>query len=208
MLYDYEPAGLCGLATKSLPLKVGFALVMIRKWCISSAFFAVLAGAVALTGCGVTIDKDQDYPDYESRDSARERREALTGGDETVFGELSLGGETKGRRQGESFSTVNYYLWRATLETLDLGPLESADPFGGVIITDWFSLAEEPGSQYRVTAYILGRELRTDNIKVALYVKKTNQGQIVTRRGSPTAESKLEDVILAKARDIRASQFR
>ena len=79
---------------------------------------------------------------------------------------------------------------------------------GGVIITDWFSLAEEPGSQYRVTAYILGRELRTDNIKVALYVKKSNQGRIVTRRGSPTAESKLEDVILAKARDIRSSQFR
>ena len=174
----------------------------------SSVLFAVLFGALAMTACGVTTDKEQDFPEYGSDRWHRERTDALKGGDETIFGELSLGGDAKGRRQGESFSTVNYYLWRATLETLDLGPLESADPFGGVIITDWFSLAEEPGSQYRVTAYILGRELRTDNIKVALYVKKSNQGRIVTRRGSPTAESKLEDVILAKARDIRSSQFR
>lgn len=181
---------------------------MIRKWKISSAFFAVLAGAVVLAGCSVTTDKEQDYPEYGSDKSARERTSKLEGGNETIFGELSLGGDTKKRSQGESFSTVNYYLWRATLETLDLGPLESADPFGGVVITDWFSLAEEPGSQYRVTAYILGRELRTDNIKVALYVKKKNQGQLVTRRGSPTAETKLEDVILAKARDIRAGQFK
>jgi len=181
---------------------------MIRKCKFSLAFFIILTGALALTGCGVIIDKEQDFPEYGSDKSAREAKGRLTGGDETVFGELSLGGDSKGRRQGESFSTVNYYLWRATLQILDLGPLESADPFGGVIITDWFTLEEEPGSQYRVTAYILGRELRTDNIKVALYVKKSSQGKTVTRRGSPTAEFKLENVILAKARDIRASQFR
>jgi len=181
---------------------------MIRKWKISSAFLVVLASAVALTGCGTTIDKEQDYPEYGSDKSARERTDKLSGGNDTVFGELSLGGDSKKRGQGESFSTVNYYLWRAALETLDLGPLESADPFGGVIITDWFSLAEEPGSQYRVTAYILGRELRTDNIKIALYLKKNDKGQIVTRRGSSTAETKLEDVILAKARDIRAGQYK
>ncbi len=173
----------------------------------SLAFFAIMAGAVVLAGCGIGIDKEQDYPQYGSDKSSREAKDKLTGGDETIFGELALGGSAKKRDQGESFSTVNYYLWRATLETLDLGPWESADPFGGIIITDWFSLAEEPGSQYRVTAYILGRELRTDNIKIALYVKKKSKGQIVTQRGSSTAETKLEDVILAKARDIRAGQF-
>jgi hypothetical protein len=165
---------------------------------------------VLLAGCTVGVDKDQDFPETESRDAYRERLENLEGGKERVFGDLSIGGDDAKKRgaAGESFSTVNYYLWRATLETLDLGPLESADPFGGVIITDWFSLEEEPGSQYRVTAYILGRELRTDNIKVALYVKSRDQGQILTKRGSKTAETKLENVILAKARDIRASQFR
>ncbi|MDH3242456.1 MAG: DUF3576 domain-containing protein [Alphaproteobacteria bacterium] len=174
----------------------------ISKFCLACA-------VVLLAGCAVGVDKEQDFPEFESRDAYRERIEGLEGGKEKVFGDLSLGGEDKKRgAAGDSFSTVNYYLWRATLETLDLGPLESADPFGGVIITDWFSLEEEPGSQYRVTAYILGRELRTDNIKVALYVKNRSQGQTSARRGSKTAETKLENAILAKARDIRANQFR
>jgi hypothetical protein len=86
--------------------------------------------------------------------------------------------------------------------------LESADPFGGVVITDWFTLDDEPGSQYRVTAYILGRELRTDNIKVALYIKTRDGGRLVTRKASPIAETKIEDVIIAKARDIRSTQFK
>jgi len=188
--------------------KIVVVLVMIRKWKFSLVLIASLVSAVALSGCGMVIDKDQQYPEFGDDKAARERVNKLTGGNETIFGELSLGGDSKKQGQEQNFSTVNYYLWRATLETLDLGPLDSADPFGGIIMTDWFSLAEEPGSQYRVTAYILGRELRTDNIKVALYLKKKDRGQIVTRRGSSTAETKLEDVILAKARDIRAGQFK
>jgi len=31
---------------------------------------------------------------------------------------------------------VNAYLWRATLDTLAFMPLASADPYGGVVITD------------------------------------------------------------------------
>ncbi|MDH3580355.1 MAG: DUF3576 domain-containing protein, partial [Hyphomicrobiales bacterium] len=113
-------------------------LGFIRRLCMVCVF-------ALLAGCAVDIDKEQDFPEFESRDSYRERLENLEGGKERVFGDLSLGGDEKKRRgAGESFSTVNYYLWRATLETLDLGPLESADPFGGVIITDWFSLEEEP----------------------------------------------------------------
>ncbi|MDX1485956.1 MAG: DUF3576 domain-containing protein [Alphaproteobacteria bacterium] len=180
---------------------------MIPKRISTLALLAAVIATLALTGCTITPDKDTEYPEYDAKDSYRERWAKLEGGDETLFGELSLGGETQRRPDGAGLSNVNYYLWRATLETLDLGPLESADPFGGVIITDWFSLENEPGSQYRVTAYILGRELRTDNIKVALYTKKLDGGRVITRRGSPTAETKLEDVILAKARDIRASQF-
>ena len=166
-------------------------------------------GLVALTGCGITIDKEQDFPEYESRESARERIEALEGGKETLFGELAIGGETTKRGAGaETSATVNFYLWRATLETLSLGPLRNADPFGGIIDTEWFTLQNEPGSQYKVTAYILGRELRTDNIKVALYIRTSDRGRVVQRKASPIAEAKLEDVILAKARDIRASQYK
>lgn len=183
---------------------------MTRRRSIRGAILAALIAVGPLAACAVPADREQDYPnpEYESRTSHRERIEALKGGDETLFGELSLGGETETRGEPGGFSTVNYFLWRATLETLSVGPLESADPFGGVVITDWFTLDEAPGSRYRVTAYILGRELRTDNVKVALYVKRRDVNGEVTERGSPTAETKLEDVILAKARDIRATHYR
>ena len=178
------------------------------KLTVPKTLMVALAGIMVQGGCSIAIDKEQDFPEYESRESARERTEGLKGGGETVFGELSLGGDDKKRGEGEGFSTVNYYLWRATLETLTLGPLASADPFGGVIITEWFTLDDEPGSQYRVTAYILGRELRTDNIKVALYIKTRDRGRLVTRKASEVAATKLEDVILAKARDIRSTRFK
>ena len=179
------------------------------KLTVPKMLMVALTGVIALGGCSVPISKDQDYPEYDGdKDTNRERIEALEGGKATLFGEFSLGGDDKKRGEGEGFSTVNYYLWRATLETLSLGPLESADPFGGVVITDWFTLENDPGSQYRVTAYILGRELRTDNIKVALYIKTRDRGRLVTRKASSIASTKLEDVILAKARDIRSTQFK
>ena len=49
---------------------------------------------------------------------------------------------------------VNAYLWRAALETLDFLPLTQADPFGGVIITDWYS-PERPDERFKLNVYIL-----------------------------------------------------
>lgn len=190
-------------------MKVGFALTMIRKCRFSLACFIVLAGALALTGCGVTVDKEQDFPTYGSDKYSREAKGRLTGGDETVFGELSLGGDSKGRRQGESFSTVNYYLWRATLETLDLGPLESADPFGGVIITDWYAPPETPDHRFKANIYILDRRLRSDGVRVALFhQRRDSSGQWVDAQVHDQTATKLEDAILTRARQLRVGAVR
>ena len=51
---------------------------------------------------------------------------------------------------------VNAYLWRGALDTLSFMPLASADPFGGVIITDWYTPASSSGERFKATAYILG----------------------------------------------------
>jgi hypothetical protein len=40
---------------------------------------------------------------------------------------------------GQRTLGVNSYLWHAALDTLAFMPLASEDPFGGVIITDWYS---------------------------------------------------------------------
>lgn len=64
--------------------------------------------------------------------------------------------------------TVNAYLWRAALDTVAFMPLASADPFGGVILTDWYS---QPGSGERtkLNVLVLDRSLRADGIKVKVF---------------------------------------
>src|SRR5580704_11818711 len=64
---------------------------------------------------------------------------------------------------------VNAFLWRGALDTLSFMPLSSADPFGGVIITDWYAPADTNGERFKATAYILGRELRSDGIRVSVF---------------------------------------
>ena len=152
------------------------------------------------------VEAQQDYPEVGSDKKYRRNLEKLDGGGETIFGDLSVGGP-KAKEEGGN-AAVNVFLWRAALETLALGPLESADPFGGIIITDWFNLEEQPGAEYRVTAYILGRSLRTDNIKVAMYVRAAENGKTLTKRAAQAAERRLENLILTKARTIRATQYR
>lgn len=166
----------------------------------------VLAFAVSAVVAGCTVSElEQDYPEAPTN-SGRERMERLESGGETIFGELVLGGPER-PAEGGNGTNVNFYLWRAALETLSIGPLDSADPFGGVIITDWFTLEEDPGHQYRATAYIMGRELRTDNLRVALYLRPVGQ-DTAARRATEEAETRMENVILAKARDIRSGQAR
>src|ERR1700722_17981897 len=74
---------------------------------------------------------------------------------------------------------VNSYLWHATLDTLAFMPLASADPFGGVIITDWYSAPSNSGERMKVTIYILDRRLRADGLKVAVFRQtRSNEGWI------------------------------
>ena len=70
---------------------------------------------------------------------------------------------------------VNSFLWHASLDTLAFMPLASADPFGGVIITDWYSAPDDQNERMKVTVYILDRRLRADGIKIAVF-RQTKAG--------------------------------
>jgi hypothetical protein len=102
---------------------------------------------------------------------------------------------------------VNSYLWHATLDTLSFIPLASADPFGGVVITEWYSAPQVPNERMKVTVYILDRNLRADGLKVAVFrqVKGADGWADATVAGDTAV--KLEDAILTRARELRlASQ--
>jgi len=99
---------------------------------------------------------------------------------------------------------VNSYLWRATLDTVSFMPLASADPFGGVIITDWYSPAESPTERFKMNVFILGRELRADGVRATVFRQKRDpSGQWVDAAVEPQTGIDLENAILTRARQLR-----
>ena len=99
---------------------------------------------------------------------------------------------------------VNAYLWRATLDTLAFMPLVSADPFGGVIITDWYIPPATPNERFKVNAYILSKQMTADAIQVSVFHQVQQDGQWVDSAADPSTASGLEDRILAQAADLQA----
>ena len=99
---------------------------------------------------------------------------------------------------------VNSHLWRASLDTISFMPLTSADPFGGVIITDWYAPPETPSERFKMTIYILARTLRADGLRVSVFrQEQSDQGVWVDSAINPSTISSLENKILERARQLR-----
>ncbi len=92
---------------------------------------------------------------------------------------------------------VNRYLWEAALDTVAFLPLDTADPFSGLIITGWGQVAN--AGSYRVTIYISDPALDARSLKVAAYRMQGGRAVAV----STEENRKLEDSILTRARQIR-----
>jgi Domain of unknown function (DUF3576) len=129
-------------------------------------------------------------------------------GDSSILGDngldLGIGNQVNHRNDaGGGGLGVNAYLWRGALDTLGFMPLASADPFGGVIITDWYTPGGTSDERFKATAYILGRQLRSDGIRVAIFRQVLQNGQWVDAPVSPVTVNEIEDKVLARARQLR-----
>ena len=139
----------------------------------------------------------------------RERRERLGNPEDesfvgNIFKDITGLGDNKDSNTGGGGIGVNSLLWRATLDTLSFMPLVSADPFGGVIITDWYADSEIAKEKFKVVAYIIGTELRVDGIKVSVFKKiKDKNDNWVDKKSSALLQNKIEDAILTKARKYK-----
>ena len=98
---------------------------------------------------------------------------------------------------------VNAFLWRGALDTISFMPLASADPFGGVIITDWYTPPGTTGERFKATVYILSSSLRSDGVRVNVYRQVIQNGEWVDAPVSPTTVSDIENKVLARARRLR-----
>lgn len=158
----------------------------------------IAAACVLVTGCAYSpgdprkeTKDENEYTDYTTR--------------KTVFGDggISFFGTDNNSDSGGALG-VNSFLWRASLETISFMPINTADAFGGVIITDWYSPPESPSERFKLNVYILGRTLRADGIKVSVFRQLRDRSGTWADAAVPDGTApKVEDSILTKARMLR-----
>jgi hypothetical protein len=100
------------------------------------------------------------------------------------------------RTSGAESVAVNRYLWSATLDVLSFLPIESVDPFTGVIVFG-YGRPEGGARTYRGTVYISDPALDARSLNVALM---TSGGPV-----SVETQRAIEDAILSRARQIRVN---
>ena len=157
-----------------------------------------------VSGCtGSTRPTDKDL-------QSREEWRRESGG--KIFGEdaFSWGGSNKkndaGGAGGGVGIAVNSFLWRASLDTISFMPLSSADPFGGVIITDWYTTPDSSRVRLKVQVYILDRQLRSDGLRVSVFRQTLDDaGAWIQSTVSEQTIIDLENAILTRARQLRIS---
>jgi len=165
---------------------------MLRK-----SSFIVVSGAILLSACeGMNISND---------DEIKTRREQKYRDMDKVFGDdaFTLGGDRNSSTRGEVGVGVNSFLWRASLDTISFIPLKSADPFGGVILTEWHTPSTTPNERIKVDILIIDRQLRADGIKVSVFRQKRQGTEWVDQPVDTRTATQLENVILTRARQLR-----
>ena len=167
---------------------------------IGIAIFATFT--LSLVGCGgyygtesgerVTAPKSHKYERIERRGNILgEDGWDLLGGDDDNDGGAGTG------------IGVNGFLWRATLDTLSFMPIASADPFGGVVLTDWYEDPKVPGERYKINAVILDKRLRADGVNISVFKQRMEGGNWRDADVANSMSRQLEDTILTRARELR-----
>ena len=111
--------------------------------------------------------------------------------------------QLRGKNGGSSyeFATANV-LWRASLNTLDFIPLQSANYSGGVLITDWYSSSLNSDSSIKIQINFKSSELASSSIEVTSYKKTCQKNNCSTSKLGSKFNNDIKNKILNNARKI------
>ena len=98
---------------------------------------------------------------------------------------------------------INTFLWRGALDTINFMPLNSADPIGGTILTDWYSSSNNENERCKLNIFISGAELKTQNLKVTSFCQEFKNQKWINKDVSTENNIKLENAILNKAKKLK-----
>ena len=158
-------------------------------------------GLLALSACG-SVKSDPTYDDKMRQNLYKNGSLVSDDGGWNI-----LGGKDKKTSENTGIG-VNGFLWRAALDTISFMPIASADPFGGVILTDWYSAPNAPNERTKLNILIRDRELTANGVKVSVFrqTKVGAKGNWENATVAASTGSSLEDAILTRARQIRMAQ--
>ena len=168
---------------------------------LAPRLFVCALVASALVGCSAFNDAEPPPPKEKIQ---RQNKGGSITGDDGIF----FGGGTKKRGDEQTANGggigVNSFLWRASLDSIGFMPLASADPFGGVIISDWYASPDVPTERFKITIYILDQQLRADGVKAAVFRQTRDpSGGWADAPVDPKTPIDLENAILTRARQLR-----
>jgi len=131
-----------------------------------------------------------------------------TGGGLLGKGGVSFGGILNRNQENNTSTTsvamsVNPFLWRAALETINFMPLSSADQVGGVIITDWYSTSNNERERCKLNIFITGINLKTENLRVVSFCQEFKNPTWVNKEIEKDNNIKIENAILNKAKKLK-----
>jgi hypothetical protein len=163
-------------------------------------YLFALGCAAVLAACGAKVEAPEVNP------TDMPKGPGLFSGESGNLLQAFKGGQNA---QGGGNIGVNIHLWRASLESVGFMPLQTTDSTGGVITTDWYSAPSAPDERVKANILILGKSLRPEALKVALFRQVKNaQGAWADAPTSPATVRALEDTILTKARALRVSTLK
>ncbi len=165
-----------------------------KQFAVAASFFLLL------TACS-SVETDPTYSDKAHDDIYKNGSLMSDSGGFDIFG-------SEKAKHEESYGLgVNGFLWRAALDTISFMPILSADPFGGVIITDWYSQPENLAERTKLNVFIRDRDLRADGVKVSVFRQTRDaKNNWVDAPVAPATAGSLENAILTRARQIRLAQ--
>jgi hypothetical protein len=158
-------------------------------------FKSLLLLCAILQACSTAEKADIDKADAEKVTSATTDQVKKKGivliDDNGKLGDLFKSG-------GDEIGSVNKYLWQASIEVLNFLPINSADPFSGIIV---FGKGKAPGSSqsYDATVYISDPALDARSLSVTV---RSSNGTI-----SSAAKREIESAILSRARQLRLKEL-
>ncbi len=157
---------------------------------------------ISISACSGLGGDTSSFP-KDNEDSRLERRGKITGeGGLQIFDTSDGEEESSGNGIG-----VNSFLWRATIDTIGFMPIDQADPFGGVITTDWYEDSAASGERLKINALILDEKLRADGVRVSVFKQNIDEaGNWRDVSVDKEVSRKVENKILSRARELRVSQ--